>query len=179
MTDVLENRNDAPKLAELEEVLLNWARQRDPSAPARRTTTRGRQAPARLEDRVTVQDYRALGQIIIDWTLGRRPVPKSIDELRAALLHIAEIPASYTALNIVPSDSRTFTFRLPEPDLLQASIDKVAAWDEAHPEATREEIQDGYALPRFYDDLFQGDVETSATELFQRRIGDYIIASCK
>ena len=150
----------------------------------------------RLEGRIEVLDHCEAGKIVIDWALGRREPPTTIDDLERQLAGIAEVPADrYQDVKFVQSGNlydekgalmrdeqgrpiRRLYIRLPERELLDQSLKAAREFDEKG--SGRSALQSFYGLPRFYDDIYRGTgAAETLEELLQCRIGDYTIAHCK
>jgi hypothetical protein len=150
----------------------------------------------RLEGRIEVLDHCEAGKIVIDWALGRREAPTTIDDLERQLAGIAEVPADrYQDVKFVQSGYirddkgalvldeqghpiRRLYIRLPERELLEQSLKAAREFDEKG--SGRSALQSFYGLPRFYEDLYRGTGATETLEeLLQCRIGDYTIAHCR
>jgi hypothetical protein len=131
-----------------------------------------------LENRIDVHDHCEAGKYIIDWTLGHREQPKSLDEFKQQLEGIVTVPDRYKDLQFVQSSDDTLVIRLPERSLLQESVTRAQELDRRN--AGSEALSSVYGIPSFYADLYGGTGRAATlTELLRCRIGDYTIASCK
>jgi hypothetical protein len=150
----------------------------------------------RLEGRIEVLDHCEAGKIVIDWALGRRQCPTTIDDLERQLAGIAVVPAGrYHEVKFVQSGYirdekgevvldehgdpiRRLYIRLPERALLEQSLEAARDFDQKG--SGRSALQSFYGLPRFYEDIYRGTgAAETLEELLQCRIGDYTIAHCK
>ena len=131
---------------------------------------------------MTPVNYENWGKLMKTWATGEDylkdgnayPVPATLDEVRQQLAAAQTglvLPARIKHLQVVVGRSDTLLLRLPPPDLVKASEQRLATQD--------------YALPAFYNEHYDGQAPTPLTDKAARmrfhaqRIGDYSIANCQ
>ncbi len=125
-------------------------------------------------------NYENWGRLVKTWATGRSyfddgtvyPVPESLQEMQDQLDAVQsglKLPARMKKLQVVRVQSDTMMLRLPPPDMVAASEERL----------TRQE----YTMPPFYDEAYQHqpvpmDTLEDRLKFHARRIGDYTIANC-
>lgn len=117
--------------------------------------------------RIIAKDYKAFGAKIVEWALHPDSRPKSLDELKASVHHILEIPDRIKDIQFLESDLTTFIIKLPAKELVHDSLKRFA--DE----------HEKYHVPHFYyDKVCDGGKGMPNLEFLYSRIADYTIAQC-
>jgi hypothetical protein len=127
-------------------------------------------------------NYENWGKLVKTWATGEDylknghhyAVPTTLDEvkhqLRTAQTGLV-LPERIQHLQVVVGRSDTLLLRLPPPDLVKASEQRLATED--------------YSLPGFYNEHYDGQAPTPLPDKAARltfhaqRIGDYSIANCQ
>lgn len=127
-------------------------------------------------------NFENWGKLMKTWATGedyvqnghRFPVPRTLEEVKEQL-RMAQtgvvLPARIQHLEVVQGRSDTLLLRLPPPDLVKASEQRLEAGD--------------YSLPAFYNAHYDGQAPTPLPDKAARlkfhaqRIGDYSIANCQ
>ena len=127
-------------------------------------------------------NYENWGKLMKTWATGEDyvqnghafPVPQTLEEVKEQL-RMAQtgvvLPARIQHLEVVKGRSDTLLLRLPPPDLVKASEQRLATGD--------------YTLPAFYNEHYDGQAPTALPDKAARlkfhaqRIGDYSIANCQ
>ena len=123
--------------------------------------------------RISVTDYRLLGQKIVDWTLypGNRPrtIAEFEDQLKGALTVVDKTKT--TKLNFIDTPMDTILIRLPPREILQ----------QAQATYTNTSLPlDQYGFPSYYEiDMDkQKALGTTPADLFYASVGDYTTSEC-
>ena|ERR1043165_7234245 len=118
-------------------------------------------------DPIKVADYKAFGLLVHDWAKNPGNRPRTLGDFMKLTSGILELPGRITEDPTYPYPQWSVTnlvLRLPAPELVQQSIDKLTANPGVYP------------APPFYQDLVNGNL--SGVEGLYHRIGDYTIAQC-
>lgn len=136
------------------------------------------------KERVTVNDYARVGEMVKAWASGDLPRPATKGELQKQIEMrtpagdppIMVVPDSYKdEVRIIERPADTFCVLLPDPELMQASLDETME-------------PDAYPLPDFYKlygfDMLQAIKFVGSagnygyTEFHNMRVGDYSTGQC-
>jgi hypothetical protein len=119
--------------------------------------------------RLNILLHRELGKKIIKWALEPESRPKTLPEFLRETQGIIEqpIPDWIKGLQFVQSNMEVLLIRLPPTELVQDTLDRIAAGTGKYP------------LPDFYEEYLLHGQHQSQQELFEYRVGDYTIAHCQ
>lgn len=121
--------------------------------------------------RIEVTDYIEMGRLVAQWSIDPDTRPANVAELAEQLDGIAVLPERIRHVEFAQSTLDTLVLRLPVPEMLEESIDRMS-----------DPMAGGsYPLPQFYADHYRpgfGPVMTSLDTLLAR-VGDYTIAQCR
>ena len=118
--------------------------------------------------RIKVLDYNGLGNIFIDWALGKTQVPPNLDEFKEAVKNVIDVtpgnfPGYINDFKHIQGPKELLLLRLPPAELVQDTIDSI---DNGEP----------YSFPQ---QVFYGPIIVNKQrDFFGFRVGDYTIAHC-
>jgi hypothetical protein len=118
--------------------------------------------------RINVLNYRALGQKMIKWATDRESRPETLPEFVREVDGIIELPlpAWIKGLQFVQSNNETLLIRLPPKEVVEDSLERIAAGTGRYP------------FPNFYEQFILEEGEHDQQAIFEFRVGDYTIAHC-
>jgi len=107
--------------------------------------------------RIKVLDYNGLGNIFIDWALGKTQVPPNLDEFKEAVKNVIDVtpgnfPGYINDFKHIQGPKELLLLRLPPAELVQDTIDS---------------IDNGGPI-----------IVNKQRDFFGFRVGDYTIAHC-
>jgi hypothetical protein len=117
--------------------------------------------------RIQVKNYNALGDLFIEWALGKTKRPTDLAGFIAQVVPdiVAPLPYYIETFECVQSDDKKhLLLRLPPAELVQDTIDSI-------------KNRDNYFLPDFYKKRLDGNI-LDDRDFFSFRVGDYTIAHC-
>src|ERR1700730_18183414 len=114
--------------------------------------------------RINVNDYKALGNLFIDWALGNVKPPTDLPGFIKAVVDteiVAPLPDYIIDFKPpVQSTKEVLLLRLPPAELVQDTLDNLG--------------KQPYFFPPFYDDRINGRLPNDR-DFFGFRVGDYTI----
>ena len=118
-------------------------------------------------ERIEILDRQAFGRRVMEWSEGKVPVPKDLDEAEQQLTGILRfpLPSYITALNFIPTTKEVWTIKLPPPDMLQDTRNRIAS------------PMHDYPLDPNYGKRVNGEFPNDAA-FFEFRVGDYTCSLC-
>jgi hypothetical protein len=118
--------------------------------------------------RITVLNYRTLGQKFIEWALNPASRPNNLaDFVQQTTGILDQFPNYINDFKLVQApDKSQLLLRLPPAELVQDTLTDIATQ------------QGDYRLPKFYEQKFLHGQHSDKREFFEFRVGDYLIAHC-
>jgi hypothetical protein len=119
--------------------------------------------------RIKVNNYRALGELFIEWALDKKKAPTDKAGFIKAVVDtgiVAPLPEYIETFDTVQYDKKDLVLRLPPKELVQDTLDAISKGND-------------YFLPDFYAKRTLGYEQLLDDRIFfGHRIGDYTIAHC-
>lgn len=118
-------------------------------------------------ERIVILDRQAFGRRVMEWSDGKVPIPKDLDEAEQQLHGILQfpLPSYIKALNFIPTTKEVWTIKLPPPDMLQDTRNRIASPEHDYP------------LDPSYGKRVNGEFPNDAA-FFEFRVGDYTCSLC-
>lgn len=126
--------------------------------------------PDVFPDPIKIIDFPAVGRRVVEWAQNPASRPRDIEEFKAQLAGLVEVPARYKEIQIVQGYDHVFFLRLPPKNQVTQSKKQLD---------TEDNDMRKYGIPEFYLDAILDSQSFNRETFFYSRIADYTIRGCR
>lgn len=126
--------------------------------------------PATRLEPMKILNFKEAGAKVVEWARNPASRPRDIEEFRAQLDQLVDVPARFKEIQIVQGYDHVFFLRLPPKNQVTQSQEDIESGDIG--------LSD-YGLPDFYVDAFKNPDAFDQRSFFFSRIADYTIRGCR